>query len=176
VPQAVGPVGGYLRFEDGFGRDVGGQRLARLAEVEEHDPGFPLLRQEQLLGRAEHALGELAGDLAVPDQGPARHPCPGQRDRHQRTRDRVRRAGDDLPHLTAADVDLVDPERLVGARVVALLEDAADPDLGEVEDHDRLDLGPRHGEQLGRHFRRQPGGVEVFAEPLVADLHACNAT
>ena len=171
VAEAVGAVGGDLGFEDGLDRDVLGQRLARLTSVEQHDPGLTFLAEQQLVGRAEHALGGLAGDLAVADHRAARHLRARQGDWYERAGDGVGGARDDLNDLAAADVDLVDPQRLVRAGVVLLLEDAPDDDLGQVYDLHRLDLRPGHRQQLGRFVRRDARGVEVVAKPRVGDLH-----
>src|SRR5581483_2300085 len=65
VAQAVGPVRRDLGFEDRLARDVLAERLARLSAVEQHDPRLGILTEEQLVRGAEHALGGLAGDLAV---------------------------------------------------------------------------------------------------------------
>ncbi len=141
VAEAVRAVGCDLGLEDRVGRDVLRQRLARLTAIEKHDLRFAILSEQQLVRRAQHPLARFARDLRVANERTAGDARAWKRNRHKGAGHRVRCAGDDLDHLSAADVDLMDPERLVRARVVLLLEHAADDDRGQVEDLDRFDLG-----------------------------------
>jgi len=128
VSQTVGPVGRDLGLEDRVGRDVLRQRLTRFTAVEQHDLRLAILAEQQLVSGTQHPLAQLARDLRVADERAAWHTGTGKRNRHQRAGHSVRSAGDDLDHLAGADVDLVDPQRLVRARVVLLLEHAPDDD------------------------------------------------
>ncbi len=153
------------------GRDVLAERLTWLATVEQHDPRLAAFPEEKLVRRAQHSLCRLPCDLSIAHQSSAGHARARQRDRHEGALHRVRRAGDDLDHLSTADVDLVDPQRLVRARVVLLLEDAADDDRAQVDHLDRLDLRAGHREQLRCVLRSQTARIHVLAKPLVGDAH-----
>ena len=50
-----------------------------------------------------------------------------------------------------------------------LLHDPTDEDRRQVDDLDRLDLGPGHREQVRGFLRADTAGVQVFAEPLVGN-------
>jgi len=90
------------------------------------------LPEEELVGRAEHAMGLVAGDVHVLDELAVGHGDAGHRNGDQRTGDCVRCARDDLLDVVPK-VHLVDPQGVARLGMRNLLEDLAHDDLGQVD-------------------------------------------
>ena len=129
-----------------------------------------VVSEQQLLGRAQHPAGLVTGDVEILDQLAVRHSGAGQRHRYQRTRDRVRGAGDDLLHAVP-EVDLVHPQRVARLGVRNLFEHLPHHDLGEVDDVQRFDLEPKASEHFGRVFGPDAVQVDEVRQPFVTDAH-----
>ena len=140
--HGVGPVGVDLEVPEHVGDDAEGvgERGARVGrDVEDADAGV-VVAQAQLAAGAEHAVGELAADLAAADLHTSRHARAHRGERHEVAHRHVERTADDLDRtVTRVHVDQL---HLVG---VGVLAQGLDP-----PDHDAVPLGAEVGDRLDR--------------------------
>ena len=130
-----------------------------------------VIAEHQLIGGTEHPAGLVARDVHVLDDLAIWNRRSGESDWDQRARDRIRRAGDDLLDMPAAEIDLVHPQVVARLGVLLLLEDLSHNDLREVDKRQRFHLDAQAREHLGRVLGRDVGQVDEFAQPFVRDLH-----
>jgi hypothetical protein len=168
----VRPVGGDREIEDDVvqAEDPAHVGAEHGAGIQRQDAGV-VLPQAQLLGGTEHAVGDLAPDLAALEREPARQRGPGRGERHDHARGDVGRATHDA-RLPRAEVDVRELE-LVGVGVRQDGEDPRGDDAGDVAPGliDRLDLEPEVRERVGDLGDRGVEGREV-ADPGERSPHA----
>ena len=170
--EAVAAVRRHVDLEDRVGESqVVGERVAERRVAVEQQQAVRLVRQLELLARAQHPVRLHAAQLCGADRLAA-----GQRRAHARERRLdpcrdVRRAADNL-HALAAVIDGADREP-IGVRVARDREHLGDDDAVERRAGalDGLDLEPR-----AREVRRDALGVAVdgyeITEPVDAYAHA----
>ena len=122
---------------DTEGVGEGGSRVG--GDVEDADAGV-VVAQTELAAGAEHAVGELAADLAATDLHASRHGRAHGGERHQVAHGHVERTADDLDRtVTRVHVDQLHLVR------VGVLAQGLDP-----PDHDAVPLGAEVGDRLDR--------------------------
>ncbi len=121
-----------------------------------------VLTDAKLGGGADHPLRDVPVGLPGADLEPAGQPGPGQGQRYPVPGREVDRAADDTARLAAARVHLAVPDRLLEAGEFLDLGDLGDHDFLDVVPDllDRLDFQARRGEAAGR-FRRIGAGVHA---------------
>ena len=130
-----------------------------------------VLRQTQLLERAEHAAGLHAAELALRDMHAAGEPGIVLRHGHKVALVDVLRAGHDLDGLLRADVDHADPH-VVGIFMPRHREHLADDDIFDLGVHARCCLnlltGNRHDLVV---FAVSRLNIYKLFEPVSRNIH-----
>jgi hypothetical protein len=158
------------------GRDHRIERRADRRARVEHEDALVLLRERELLRRADHPIRHDAADLRLPELRAVRQRRAGHRDRDLLPRRDVRRAAHDLDRRPVAEIHLAEREA-VGVRMLRPLDDEADAELRQVgtEALDRLDLETA-ARQRGRD-RRRVRRLDELGEPRARHPHpSCSST
>ena len=133
------------------------------------------LLKPQLAERAEHALAELAAQLAGADLLAAGQRAAVERDGDEIADVDVLRAGDDLELALAADVDLADPH-VVGVRVALHGDHTPDDNAGNFAAGDlpALYLGAGQGHRVAVFLI---GGADgrIFPQPFSRKFHVATS-
>jgi hypothetical protein len=177
VRQQVGPVRQHVDVKANI-RHIDGleERRPRCnVDVERHDARV-IGAEPELARRAEHAVRGFAADLPLVEFHAARQRAAGARKGVERPHRDDRGAADHVEDLTAAVVDLRDPER-VRVGMATRLHDASDHHVLQVI---AQSLHAVHG----RHVRGQevpdllgaPSVRDERAQPIVRDQHALNCS
>ncbi len=169
VGEEIGAVRGDFEIDDGVGGDGLGER-AEGGALRQEQQALGVLGQAEFLGRAHHALGELAAQLALLDGEAAGEFRAGQGERHPVADLEVLRAADDLAGLRAGG-HLAEAEP-VGIRMGDVADHLGDDDVGIVDPAplDALDLRTAIGQPLDE---RLDGTVErqVVLKPAEREFH-----
>ena len=171
--QAVGAVGRDGDVEHaGVEPERGGQGLAHGAGFgQDHDAGALALGQAEFGFRADHALGNLAANLALLDGQAARQRDADRGHGHELAGGDVGRAADDGQRCGAADVHRA-AGKMVGIGVVLARKHPADDHGHDLREgiFDLLDFEAEHGQAGGERLGRAVIGRE-FAKPGKTEQH-----